>query len=153
MSISYRLARLTDAEELTIMSMELYNEVINRKDFTENRIVATIRFYEQNTKMGEVLMLEYNGSLAGYSIIFRFWSNEYGGLLVGIDELFVKKPFRHFGIATTFTNSLINDEKKNPDFVGIELESHPDNEAAQRLYASLGFPENENASYIKLFKK
>src|SRR4051812_18055358 len=153
MDISYRLARLTDAEDLTIMSMELYKEVINRKDFTENRIVATIRFYEQNTNMGEVLMIEYDGILAGYSIIFRYWSNGYGGLLVGIDELFIRKEFRNYGIAGTFTNTLINDEKKNPAFVGVELESHPDNEAANKLFASLGFPQNENTSYIKLFRK
>ncbi|GAA3928237.1 GNAT family N-acetyltransferase [Chitinophaga oryziterrae] len=153
MDISYRLARLIDAEELTIMSMDLYNEVINRKDFTENRIVATIRFYEENTNMGEVLMIECNGLLAGYSIVFRFWSNEYGGLLIGIDELYVKKQFRNYGVAKSFTNILINEEKRNPLFVGIELESHPDNEAANKLYASLGFPVNENAAYIKLFKK
>ena len=133
--------------------MELYNEVINRKDFTGNKVVATIRFYEQHTDMGEVLMIECNGALAGYSIIFRFWSNEYGGLLLGIDELFIKKKFRNYGIATTFTNALINDEKKNPDFVGVELESHPDNEAAGRFFTSLGFSMNENAFYIKLFRR
>jgi ribosomal protein S18 acetylase RimI-like enzyme len=153
MNISYRLAHLKDAEALTIMSMELYNEVITRKDFTENRIIATIRFYEQNTNMGEVLMIEYNGVLAGYSIIFRFWSNEYSGLLVGIDELYIKKEFRNYGIATTFTNTLIDDEKRNPNFAGIELESHPGNEAAHQLYTSLGFPKNENVAYIKLFKR
>jgi ribosomal protein S18 acetylase RimI-like enzyme len=153
MTTSYRLAQIRDAEELTIMSMELYNEAVTRKDFTENRIIATIRFYEQHTDMGEILMIEYNGTLAGYSIIFRFWSNEYSGLLVGIDELYIKKEFRHYGIATTFTNTLIDDEKRNPDFAGIELESHPDNEAAHKLYTSLGFPQNENTAYIKLFKK
>jgi ribosomal protein S18 acetylase RimI-like enzyme len=103
--------------------------------------------------MGEVLMIEYEGTLAGYSIIFRYWSNEYGGLMISIDELFIKKEFRNYGIASTFINALINDEKKNPAFAGIELESHPDNEAANKLYASLGFPENENTSYIKLFRK
>ncbi|SFF01583.1 Acetyltransferase (GNAT) family protein [Chitinophaga sp. CF118] len=153
MSTSYRLARLMDAEELTIMSMELYNEVISRKDLKENRVVATIRFYEENANMGEVLMIEYNGVLAGYSMIFRFWSNEYGGLLVGIDELFIRKQFRHNGIASAFVNALINDEKRKPNFVGIELESHPDNKDANRLYMSLGFPKNENTSYIKLFRK
>lgn len=152
MNTSYRLAGLKDAEELTIMSMELYNEIINRKDFTENKIVATIRFYEKNTNMGEVLMIEYDGILAGYSIIFRYWSNEYSGLLVGIDELFIKKEFRNYGIASAFTNALIDDEKKNPGFVGVELESHPDNEAANKLFVSLGFPENVNATYIKLFR-
>jgi GNAT superfamily N-acetyltransferase len=153
MDISYRLAGLMDAEELTIMSMNLYNEVINRKDFTENRIVATIRFYEENINMGEVLIIECNGLLAGYSIIFRFWSNEYGGLLIGIDELYINKQFRNYGVAKSFIHSLINDEKRNPLFAGIELESHPSNEAANKLYASLGFPQNENAAYIKLFRK
>lgn len=153
MNTSYRLAQLADAEELTIMSMELYNEVVTLKDFTENRIVATILFYEQHSDMGEVLMIDYEGRLAGYSIIFKFWSNEYGGLLIGIDELYIKKEFRHGGIAWAFINSLINAAKQNNSFVGIELESHINNEAANKLYASLGAFKKEQAAYIKLLKK
>lgn len=153
MNTSYRLARLADAEDLTIMSMELYNEVINRKDFKENRIIATLQFYEEHTQMGKVLMIEYNGLLAGYSIVFRFWSNEYGGLLIGIDELFIKKQFRNLGTAKAFTNSLITEEMKDPLFVGIELEVHASNQIASHLYASIGIPKNDNLFYIKLFKK
>ncbi|MVT12307.1 GNAT family N-acetyltransferase [Chitinophaga sp. ysch24] len=153
MNTSYRSARLTDAEELTIMSMELYNEVVNRKDFTENRIVASLRFYEENSNMGEVLMLEYNSRLAGYAIVFRFWSNEYGGLILGVDELFIRKPFRRLGIAKTFINSLISEEKNNPLFAGVEMEGHADNDVANKLYASIGVPKNNNSFYIRLFKR
>jgi ribosomal protein S18 acetylase RimI-like enzyme len=152
MNTSYRVARLMDAEELTIMSMDLYNEVITRKNFKENRIVATIRFYEENENMGEVVMIESNGSLAGYSIIFKFWSNEYGGMLMGIDELYIKRSFRKSGIARAFLHLLINDEMKNRNLAGIELECHPSNIAANHFYKSLGFPKNENASYIKIFR-
>jgi len=149
MNTSYRVARLMDAEELTIMSMELYNEVVTRKNFTENRIVATIRFYEENQNMGEVVMIESDGSLAGYSVIFKFWSNEYGGLLIGIDELYIKRSFRKSGIARAFIHLLIS---QNTNLAGIELECHPSNIAANRFYKSLGFAENENASYIKIFR-
>ena len=153
MNTSYRVARLMDAEELTIMSMELYTEITSRKNFKENKIVATLRFYEENTNMGEVLMIECNGGLAGYSIIFRFWSNEYGGVMLGVDELFIKKKYRRLGTAKQFINMLIAEERSNPMFAGIELEGHYGNAVANKLFASIGIPKNENSFYIKLVKR
>jgi ribosomal protein S18 acetylase RimI-like enzyme len=153
MNTSYRLARLMDAEELTIMSMELYAEINSRKDFTDNKIVATLRFYEQHSNMGEVLMIECDGDLAGYSIIFRFWSHEYGGLMLGVDELYIKKKFRRSGIAKQFIDLLIATEQSHPQFVGIELEAHSNNTLANKLFASVGMPQNNNAHYIKLLKQ
>ncbi|OMP76436.1 MULTISPECIES: GNAT family N-acetyltransferase [unclassified Chitinophaga] len=153
MNTSYRLARLMDAEELTIMSMELYTEISSRKDFTENKIVATLRFYEQHSNMGEVLMIECNGGLAGYSVIFRFWSQEYGGLMVGVDELYIKKKYRRLGTAKQFIDLLIDSERMHPQFAGIELEAHYSNTLALKLFSSLGIPKNNNAFYIKLLKE
>ena len=153
MHTSYRLARLMDAEELTIMSMELYSEISSRKDFTYNKIVATLRFYEQHSDMGDVLMIECDGGLAGYSIIFRFWSHEYGGLMVGVDELYIKKKFRRLGTAKQFINLLIASERIHPQFAGIELEAHFSNTLANKLFASVGLPKNENSHFIKLLKK
>lgn len=153
MNTSYRLARLMDAEELTIMSMELYKEVSNKKDFTENKIVATLRFYEQHTDMGEVLMIDYDGKLAGYSVIFRFWSHEYGGVIVGVDELYIKKKFRRQGTAKQFINLLMATERSNPQFVGIELEAHYTNTVAHKLFSTIGIPKNDNSFYLKLLKK
>lgn len=153
MNTSYRLARLMDAEELTIMSMELYSEINSRKDFTDNKIVATLRFYEQHRDMGEVLMIECDGGLAGYSIIFRFWSHEYGGLMLGVDELYIKKKYRRLGTARQFIDMLITTERSHPQFAGIELEAHINNTLANKLFASVGIPHNDNAHYIKLLKK
>lgn len=153
MNTSYRLARLMDAEELTIMSMELYSEITSRKDFTDNKIVATLRFYEQHSNMGEVLMIECDGGLAGYSIIFRFWSHEYGGLMVGVDELYIKKKYRRLGTARHFIDLLIASERTHPQFAGIELEAHFSNTLAHKLFATVGIPKNDNAHFIKLLKK
>jgi GNAT superfamily N-acetyltransferase len=142
-----------DAEELTIMSMELYSEVSSRKDFTDNKIVATLRFYEQHRNMGEVLMIECDGGLAGYSIIFRFWSHEYGGIMVGVDELYIKKKYRRLGTAKQFIDLLIDSERLHPQFAGIELEAHCSNTLAHKLFASVGIPKNDNAHFIKLLKQ
>lgn len=153
MQTSFRLARLMDAEELTIMSMELYSEISNRKDFTDNKIVATLRFYEQHRHMGEVLMIECDGGLAGYSIIFRFWSHEYGGLMVGVDELYIKKKYRRLGAARQFIDLLIASECMHPQYVGIELEAHLSNTLAHKLFTTVGISKNDYSRYIKLHKR
>jgi GNAT superfamily N-acetyltransferase len=147
------MAGLTDAEELTTMSMELYNEVVSRKSLLENKIVATLRFYEVNRNMGQVLMIEADGKLVGYAIVFRYWSDEYGGLMLGIDELFVRRSHRRLGVAKGFIHGFIANERNNPLLVGIELEAHASNDVANRLFASVGFPKNENSFYIKLIKR
>lgn len=141
-----------DAEELTNMSMALYKEIHSRKDKAENKIVATLRFYEENANMGSVLMIEANDLVIGYAIVFKFWSDEYGGLLMGIDELFIRRDYREKFIAKNFIKSLIEEFKSNPSFAGVELESHAGNEVANKLFAAMGLPKNENNFYLYLLK-
>lgn len=152
MKVLYRSADIRDAEELTRMSMDYYSEVLTRKDRAVNKIVATLNFYTANSNMGEVLMIERDGITAGYSIAFRFWSDEYGGLMLAVDCLFIQKQFRNQGVAKAFLRHYISREKENPQAAGIELETSPGNAAAAGLFTALGLSPNSNRLYIMLFR-
>ncbi|RFM28232.1 GNAT family N-acetyltransferase [Deminuibacter soli] len=153
MNVSFKTATLADAEELTRMSMDFYSEIPTRKDRAVNRIAATVHFYKDNSNMGEVMLIECDHNLAGYAIAFRFWSDEYGGLMLGLDCLYVEKKFRHKGIARKFLNSYITREKSNPHVTGIEIESYEGNPAAARLAQSVGLAPKHSSQYILLFKQ
>lgn len=142
-----------DAEELTNLSMLLYQEIPSRKDRAENKIVATIRFYEENPNMGAVLMIENPETVIGYAIIFRFWSDEYGGLMLGMDELFIRREFRGRFVASQFIHALMDAEKGDPCFAGMELEAHPGNMVAAGFFENAGFARNHNQLYLHLVKR
>lgn len=142
-----------DAEELTNLSMLLYQEIQSRKDRAENKIVATLRFYEENPNMGAVLMIENPDMVIGYAIVFRFWSDEYGGLILGMDELYIRREFRGQFAASQFIQAIIDAERRTASFAGMELETHPGNTVAASFFESAGFVRNENRQYIRLLKQ
>ncbi|SFO83046.1 Ribosomal protein S18 acetylase RimI [Chitinophaga sp. YR627] len=153
MNTTYRAARLKDAEVLTMMSTELYGEMISRKNLAQNKIVATLFFYEQRHNMGAVHVIECDGELAGYAISFCYWSNEYGGLILGIDELYVRRLHRRKGIAGNFIRSLIRAGGHDQSYAGIEFSMHAGNDAAVKFLDALDIPRNAQSTYVRLFGK
>lgn len=78
--------------------------------------------------------------IIGYALLYNFWSNEYGGMVLTLDELYVTPLFRSRGISSSYIQSLHN-QKNSP--VLLALEVMPGNEKAKSLYARLGFKENK----------
>ncbi len=78
--------------------------------------------------------------IIGYALLFTFWSNEYGGMVLTLDELYVLPHFRSRGISSQYIQSL-HDQKST--YVLIALEVMPGNEKAKALYSRLGFQENK----------
>lgn len=82
----------------------------------------------------------------GYALLCSFWSNELGGEVCIIDELFVAPEARGQGAATELVQGLR--ERRWPwfrDAVAVELEVTPSNARARALYERLGFRPYENA--------
>ena len=78
-----------------------------------------------------------SGLLRGYALLIPYWSNECGGTVLFVDELFVSPQFCGRGIASRFFTYLA--AKRPFNAVGVALEVGPGNERAQRFYESLGF--------------
>jgi GNAT superfamily N-acetyltransferase len=153
MNTTYRAARLKDAEVLSMMSTELYGEMISRKNLAQNKIVATLLFYEQHQAMGTVHVIDCDGEVAGYAISFCYWSNEYGGLILGIDELYIRRLHRRKGIARNFIRSLIRAGGYDQSYAGMEISMHAGNDAAVKFLDALGIPQHAQSTYVRLFGK
>ena len=75
-----------------------------------------------------------------YAFLVSFWSNEYGGEICAIDELYVLPVYRGRGIATQLLTSVADDRNLWPRRpVALEIESTPANTRARALYERLGF--------------
>ena len=94
-------------------------------------------------------MIDHNEETVGYALLIHYWSNEYGGMLLFLDELFISEPFRGKGIGAAFLEAL----KAGVFYktVGLVLEVMPSNERALKLYLDHGFVLDErNHLFCKL---
>jgi len=55
---------------------------------------------------GRALVCEVDGNTVGYALLIAFRSNELGGEVCNIDELFVEEQYRGRGLATSFFEML-----------------------------------------------
>ena len=129
-------------EELVDMVLSLYKEDPHGAHMSTDKVQRTIEFLNTHPGAGEIVLLSDTHQLAGYAILINYWSNEYGGLVLFIDELYVKKEFQGKNIGTDFIQHLIADV--HDEYQSIVLEVLPTNERAFRLYSKLGFKTAKN---------
>ena len=87
-----------------------------------------------------------SGAVLGYALLAFSYSNEAGGDVVWVDELYVKSEYRGMGIGNRFFDFLSNEYK---DFARFRLETEPANDGAKRLYKRMGFEPLEYSQMIK----
>lgn len=76
------------------------------------------------------------GQIAGYSMVSRSFTTEYGGVCAWIEDLYIKEEFRRRGISKQFFETL---PKLYPDIVRFKLEVEPENERAIETYKKCGY--------------
>ncbi len=142
MKISYRAFENSDGETVAGLIKKLYEEIPSEKSMTLEKIQRTFAAFSKNPSLGEIKLLEKKGEIFGYAILVNFWSNEFGGNILIIDEIYIKEEFRSLGIASDFINHLA--KKRHNHSVAIQLEVSPENVKASELYRKLGFEPHKN---------
>jgi GNAT superfamily N-acetyltransferase len=96
---------------------------------------------------GRALVLDDEGQPGRYAFLVSFWSNELGGEVCTIDELYVVPALRSQGHSTALVASLQSGSELWPGRpVWLELEVSPLNPRARMLYERLGFVVKRNAT-------
>lgn len=88
-----------------------------------------------------------DGSVKGYIFLSFSYSNEIGGMVVWIEQLYVDKNCRSKGIGSALMNFVHEEYKKSAK--RFRLEASYDNENAIRLYKSMGY---KDINYLQLCK-
>lgn len=117
---------------------------LNREDPGEpvgdSQIRRTLAAFRAHPIRGRAVVAEVGAGIAGYALLVSFWSNEYGGEICAVDELYVRPPHRSRGIATSLFDAVMDDRTLWPERpVALELEVAPNNARARALYERLGF--------------
>jgi len=76
---------------------------------------------------GRAAVCEMNGRVVSYSLLIAFWSNELGGEICTIDELYVSPEYRSRGLATALFTELLDRDSRlwNASPAALALEVSP----------------------------
>jgi GNAT superfamily N-acetyltransferase len=131
-------------EPILAMMRALYAEDEAESQVDQSRFAASIEFLVSHPSQGRIVVFREGGSPRGYALLVPYWSNEFGGILLYIDEIFVVAEARNGGIAHRFFGYLA--EKRPYGAIALALEVGPSNGHARRLYESLGFRLRRNST-------
>jgi len=137
MEIQYIPYRNEFREDLSEMVISLYSEDPSGEKMNDKKIENTICYIQSHPDNGRIEMIIHDQLVIGYAIIVYFWSNEYGGSVLLLDELFMREEFRGKGIGTGFLKNLISAESGKCK--AIFLEVIPSNTKAMEFYRKAGF--------------
>ena len=127
----------SDTGVVTELIKALYREDPAGKAMTDEKIRGTFDRLAAHPHAGTLLVFETDSRTIGYALLINFWSNEYGGNVLVIDELYIIPAFRGQGMGTRFIQYLA--ENRFNDCVALELEVLPYNVRALKLYERIGF--------------
>ena len=144
--IKYRKFKATDKKIVSELIKELYKEVSEKNKISNENINKTFVEFLRYSKSGRILVLENKKQIIGYCLLVNYWSNEFGGNVLNVDEIYIKPQFRGKNIGTNFIKNLI--ENKFMKAVAFQLEVKPLNNKAIKLYKKIGFKLSRNSHLI-----
>jgi len=132
----FRPAQASDWSQIQRMCRDLYVEDVVGETMDDGKILRTLAHLVAHPDQGQAWVVVVDGRALGYAILIWFWSNEYGGLLGVVDEIWVEPEARGLGIGSGFLKAL---QRSRDDLVGLDLEVSPENTHARGWYARRGF--------------
>jgi GNAT superfamily N-acetyltransferase len=137
----WRAATTTEDEDIVRMCMALNADDPGPAPVPPQQVRRTLAKLREEPHRGRAVVCEIEERTVGYALLISFWSNELGGEVCNIDELFVTDEYRGRGLATALVDGLAIGVPSlwpdKPAALAIEVSSR--NERARALYGRLGF--------------
>jgi ribosomal protein S18 acetylase RimI-like enzyme len=143
---NFRSLRDDDLPELERMILALYQEDPPGQTMSLEKIRRTVQELSAHPEKGDIALALAGDLVVGYAIVIRYWSNEYGGDIACIDELYVKPDWRGLGIGASCLDHIAG----SGDYRALLLETTPANRRAREFYIRKGFGPMSNR---RLFKR
>jgi GNAT superfamily N-acetyltransferase len=148
-TVHFAVASMDDVHRLQPMVAGLYQEDANPDAPKSMAPQIELTFAELLSKpdKGKVITICSDGDIAGYAIIIYFWSNEYGGNVIEIDELYVSPNHRQKGLGKAFFEWLFKEYENSS---GFALQVSKSNQRARKLYEEVGFSQSSSSYMLRL---
>jgi GNAT superfamily N-acetyltransferase len=134
-----RLATLTDVDALVLLMQQFYAET--GRTLSAHAASRTFESLLDDSRLGQVWMIEFDGHPAGFVVLTVSFSMEYGGLRGFVDDFFVSPTYRHRGLG----HAALEEVKRACRRRGVRallVETVPENTPALNAYRSVGFEDS-----------
>ena len=138
-----RKIQLKDKSEYMKMAEDFYNSPAVLCPVAKSHFVDTFNELMNSDTYAEAFIFESEKTICGYGLIAKTFSQEAGGMVVWIEEIYVKSEFRNQGLGSEFIEYI----KDNIPAKRYRLETEPENIKAQELYKRHGFKHLEYINY------
>ncbi len=131
-------------DEYIKMSTDFYTSPAVLFAVKEDHFVNTVKMADSPYVDLYYIMQEQKE--AGYVNLSKTYSTEAGGMVLLIEEIYVKSEFQNKGIGSKVMQEILNCYS---DYSRIRLEVCQSNKCAIKLYEKLGFKKLDYIQYIK----
>lgn len=138
-----RKIQLKDKSEYIKMAEDFYASPAVLSAVPHSHFELTFDELMKRNTYTEAFIIEYENKIAGYGLIAKTFSQEAGGIVIWIEEIYVKDKFRNKGLGSEFIEYI----KENVPAKRYRLETEPENTKAQELYKRHGFELFEYINY------
>jgi ribosomal protein S18 acetylase RimI-like enzyme len=136
----WRRANSADDDAIVAMCMALNAEDPGPHPVGVEQVYRTLATLRREPWRGHAVVLELDSVIVGYALLISFWSNEVGGELCTVDEIFIQPTHRSQGHGSRLLGELVRgSDLWGKGARGVSLEVTPANARAWRLYERLGF--------------
>lgn len=132
-----------DKSIYTEMAKDFYSSPAVLENIPEENIISSFDAFLGGTPYGDAFIFEDDGAILGYGVLAYTHSQEAGGKVVWIEEIYVKEEYRGRGLGSEFLEFV----KNNIPARRYRLETEPENERAAALYRRHGFEHFEYVNY------
>ncbi|MFU0832229.1 MAG: GNAT family N-acetyltransferase [Oscillospiraceae bacterium] len=136
----------SDRGEYIKMAEDFYSSDAVCHRIPSSNFESTFTELMRSQVYAEAYVFEYRDKIAGYALLAKTFSQEAGGMVVWIEELYVKPEFRGHGLGQEFFEYLKDHLPKNTK--RLRLEVTKGNQRAASFYRQLGF---QDLPYCQMF--
>lgn len=131
-----RRVQPSDREEYKKIVAEFYSSDAVMAPVDSEHFDRTFDELMRSDERAVCYFADCDGKIGGYALAVRFFSQEAGGEVIWLDEIYMRNKYRGEGIGTALISRVFADF---PLVAAYRLEIEPENEGAERLYRRLGF--------------
>lgn len=131
-----RKANNSDKEKYVSLAKKFYNSDAVLHEISKNNFYKTFNEFMHSDIFIEIYLLELDEKLIGYFLLSKTYSQEVGGKVLLIEEIFIESEYRNKGISKKIFNFIF---ETYGDYKRYRLELTKNNNIAFNAYSKMNF--------------